>query len=341
MKHIKYPKIQQFRNIVSEVNRQVSFNGFDDNGDSIYNKNVEKPKLTFNGTVKIHGTNAGVCFNSNDGLWAQSRENLITTLNDNFGFAFFVETKKVHFSRLIDKIRDEFNIDTSVYTISIYGEWAGGNIQKNVGVSETEKAFYVFGVKISKLGDDDFVSYWVESKSISDNDNKIYNVNDFKTFQVEVDFNMPELAQKTFSDITEEVENECPVAKHFGVSGIGEGVVWTVIFNGNTHRFKVKGEKHSVTKVKKLASVDIEKLNSINEFVEYAVTENRIDQAVEKVFNDKDLDIKKLGDFIRWIINDITSEEMDTMVENNLEPKDVNKYISNKARTMFFNLLEL
>ena len=41
---------------------------------------------------------------------------------------------------------------------------------------------------------------------------------------------------------------------------------------------KVKGEKHSSSKVKKLASVDVEKLNSIKDFVDYAVTESRLEQ---------------------------------------------------------------
>ena len=45
-----------------------------------------------------------------------------------------------------------------------------------------------------------------------------------------------------------------------------------------------------------------------------------------------------MGDFIRWIVNDIISEEIDTMSSNGLEPKDVNKYISNKSREMFFKV---
>ncbi len=44
-----------------------------------------------------------------------------------------------------------------------------------------------------------------------------------------------------------------------------------------------------------------------------------------------------MGDFLRWLIGDITKEEMDVMVENGLEPKDVNKYISTKARVWFMS----
>ena len=103
---------------------------------------------------------------------------------------------------------------------------------------------------------------------------------------------------------------------------------------------RVKGEKHSSSKVKTLASVDVEKLNSIKEFIEYSVTESRVNQAIENVFpNQEPLDVKKMGDVIRWVVNDVIKEEMDTMIENNLEPKEINKYISAKTREVFFEKL--
>jgi len=102
----------------------------------------------------------------------------------------------------------------------------------------------------------------------------------------------------------------------------------------------VKGEKHSSSKVKTLAAVDVEKLESIQKFVDYAVTESRFNQALENVFpNQEPIDTKKLGDVIRWVVNDIIKEEMDAMVENGIEPKEVNKYISTKTRDMFFKLV--
>lgn len=336
-KHISYPKIAQFRNIVATINREIEYTGLDEEGNAVYDKSIKKPTLTFKGTVKLHGTNASVCFNSIDGFWIQSRQNIITSEKDNAGFAFFAESHKVELCSLIDKIVNENQIDTNIYTVSIYGEWAGKGVQKSVGISELDKAFYVFGVKISKPQDEEFNAYWLDSSNVKNTDCRIFNVEDYETYSIDVDFNIPQLAQNKFAEITEQVEKECPISKAFGIdNGLGEGVVWSVEHKGNTHRFKVKGDKHSVTKVKKLASVDVEKLKNIQEFVEYSVTENRFNQAIENVFGKDDLDVKRMGDFLRWIIKDITSEEMDTMVANSLEPKDVNKYISNKAREMFF-----
>lgn len=336
-KHISYPKIAQFRNIVANINRKITFTGLDEDGNAIYDPSIKKPTLTFKGTVKLHGTNASVCFNSTDGFWIQSRQNIITVEKDNAGFAFFAESHKVELCSLLDDLIDANQIDTKIYTVSIYGEWAGKGIQKGVGISELEKAFYVFGVKVSKPQDEEFNSYWIDSSNVRNTECRIFNVEDYETYSIDVDFNMPQLAQNKFGEITEKVENECPISKAFGIdNGLGEGVVWSVEYKDSVHRFKVKGDKHSVTKVKKLASVDVEKLKTIQEFINYSVTENRFNQAIENVFGKEDLDVKKMGDFIRWFVNDIASEEMDTMVENGLEPKDVNKYISTKVREMFF-----
>jgi hypothetical protein len=94
-------------------------------------------------------------------------------------------------------------------------------------------------------------------------------------------------------------------------------------------------QKHSVSKVKKVASVDPEKLANIEEFVNYAVTENRLEQGIQEVFGDEELSMKKTGDYLKWIVNDIMSEETDTLEANGLVAKDVNKYISTKAREWF------
>ena len=123
---------------------------------------------------------------------------------------------------------------------------------------------------------------------------------------------------------------------------IGEGLCWVGHYKDSRYVFKVKGEKHSSSKVKKLAHVDIEKMNSIEEFVNYAVTENRLNQAIEQVFTSTSIQPsqKGTGDFLRWMVKDVMKEETDTMVKNGLEPKDVNKYISEKARRWFFTKLD-
>ena len=336
-KIIKYPKTGQFRAIIKNIKEKISFVGLDEDGKAIFDPSIKMPTLTFKGTVKIHGTNAGVSYNNAHGMWAQSKNDVITPESDNYGFAFFAHSHEAFFTEALKGFAKANDVDLDEHTITVYGEWAGETIQKGMGISNHPKSLFVFKVKISKPGDEDFKSYWIDASDFPrDEDNRVYHVDDFGTFEIDVDFNMPALVINKLTDMTMEVENECPVAKKLGYTGIGEGIVWSVVFNGETYNFKVKGEKHSATKVKKLVKVDVEKLNSIKEFVEYAMTENRFEQALQTVFGEDDLDVKKMGDFIRWNIKDIMSEEMDTMNENGLEPKDVNKHISAKAREMFF-----
>ena len=343
-KMIKFPSIDQFRTVVSNINRQYNFVGLDENGEAIYDPSLPKPTLKFKGTVKLHGTNAGVSYNEESGMWAQSRENIITPEHDNAGFAFFAHSHETELLRMFFDVANKENIDMHKNTISIYGEWVGKGIQKGVGISNIEKSFFIFGVKITPhTGTEEErganPSYWVESSYLRNTDVRIYNIEDFQTYEIEIDFNMPQLVQNELADLTISVEEQCPVAKHFGLEGIGEGIVWSIEFNGVVHRFKVKGQMHSSSKVKTLAAVDVEKLNSINEFVQYVVTESRFNQAVENTFtNNEPIDIKKMGDLIRWVVNDVIKEEMDTLVKNGLEPKDVNKYVSSKVREMFFKI---
>jgi len=344
-KMIKFPSIEQFRTVVSNVNRHFNFVGLDENGEAIYDPTLPKPTITFKGTVKIHGTNAAVSYNAKE-LWAQSRENIITPEKDNAGFAFFVESNKEAFYELFAQVMDKTIPWPDPYknTITIYGEWAGGNIQKGVGVCNLPKSFFIFGVKITPHTETEEElkanpAYWVDYTYLRAPEHNIYNIDDYPTYSIDIDFNMPQLVQNQLSELTVKVEEECPVAKAFGYSGIGEGIVWTAEFKGNVHRFKVKGEKHSSSKVKTLAAVDVEKLNSIKEFVDYAVSESRFNQALENIFpNNEPIDVKKMGDVIRWVVNDVIKEEMDTLVENQLEPKEINKYISSKVREMFFKM---
>ncbi len=348
-KHISYPSIEQFRNVVANINRRYDFVGLDENGNAIYDGTRTKPTLTFKGTVKLHGTNAGVSFTygyDQEGsmYWIQSRENIITPEQDNAGFAFFVESNKEAFKKFAKEIDTRNLIDLRHNTITIYGEWAGGNIQKGVGICNLPKSFFIFGVKVTPHTSNEEEqkanpAYWIPSHYLSSPEHRIYNIEDFQTWEMEINFNTPETVQNKLSELTLAVEAECPVAKAFGFSGIGEGIVWSCNVDGVVHRFKVKGEKHSSSKVKTLAAVDVEKIASIREFVDYAVTESRFNQGIEKTFpNNEPVDIKKLGALMKWITDDVTKEEMDTMKANNLEPKDVNKYISTKVREMFLNM---
>ncbi len=343
-KLIAMPSIEQFRTIVSNVNREYNFVGLDDAGEAIYDIAKPKPILTFKGTVKLHGTNFSVCYNEIEGVWAQSKENIITPEKDNAGSAFFVKSNEETFINLFNQVKERLNLDLTQNTIAIYGEWAGKGIQKAVAISNIDKSMFIFGVKITphpKDEDDKTASYWVDSSYLRSPENKIFNIEDYKTFSVDIDFNMPQLTQNRIIEMTLEVEDECPVGKVFGFEGIGEGIVFShMTADGKVYRFKSKGEKHSkASKVTTLKPVDDAKLNNIVETVNKVTPDWRLEQALDKTFdlmNGGAIDVKKLGDFIRNVIQDILKEETDVIAEAGLEPKDINSKVSERCRLYFF-----
>lgn len=334
MKMIKYPSIEQMRNVIRSVSTHSSFVGLNHNNEPIYDKSRPKPTIKFIGTVKAHGTNSSVCYNSNDGFWCQSREQLLSIEKDNAGFCLWANQRKEWFIKTIE----ELNIDLNIYTITIYGEFVGKGIQSGVAVSQLDKSMLIFGIKVSHQTDSEFVNYWLPLDIKSKPEINIFNIRDFGIWELDIDFNYPEKCNKTIIDLVDRVEKCCPIGKYFNIDGVGEGIVWAS--EDQKYVFKTKGQLHSVSKVKKVAEVDVEKITSCRSFAEYAVTENRVKQACEKIFGiGVEPNITKTGDIIKWVISDVLKEEIDTIIENGLEPKDVNSYIGSRTRNLFMEMI--
>jgi hypothetical protein len=317
----KFPSIEQLRSIVRTVKQQHDYQGKDENGDAIYQHTSNYPTLKFKGTVKLHGTNASIVKYSDGRLDYQSRERVLSLEQDNANFMMSMMGKDLNF--LFSGIEfDDY--------CAIYGEWCGGNIQKGVALNGLPKMFVIFGIKV----DDDWIDLpdWKH-----DNENGIYNILQFPTYDVEINFNNPELIQNKLIEETLAVENECPVGKFFGVSGIGEGIVYKCTTNPNLI-FKSKGEKHSVSKVKTLNAVDVESMAGIQEFADSVVTENRLEQGLGYLTEMRiEISPKTTGEFLRWVVTDVLKEETDTIVANQFDMKKVKNAVVNKARMWFLN----
>jgi hypothetical protein len=320
----KFRSIEQFRTVIKDVRYYCDHRGLD------------YPTLTFTGTVKLHGTNACIAYDTNTGeRLYQSRERVLTPLSDNAGFcAWAMGSDEV--SHILHVLEHEFE---TAKVIRIYGEWAGSTIQKGVGITNLkDKSFFIFQIEI----DDVIVDYYINTGSIFNDDRRVYNISEFETYTIDINFKHPELSQNRLVELTNLVEQECPVAKAFGFSGIGEGIVWQNRESGQI--FKVKGEKHSSSKVKttkEIAAVDIEMINTLNEFVEYAVSENRLKQGIDKL-RELGIDVdspKSTGEFIKWVAGDVFKEEIDTITKNELDTKKLGPLIARKARQFFLEYI--
>lgn len=340
-KMFKFPSIEQYRTAIHQINHRARYRGETEDGDVIFDTTEGlMPTLEYRGTVKMHGTNAAIVFQwdmlkHDYVMHAQSRSNVITPLSDNAGFAAFVYTSNTE--ALLNKIEKEMGDDMG-YTpevIRIYGEWCGGNIQKGVALNGLDKMFVIFAIKVDNVWlDDDKMS------RIKLPEERIYNVLDYPSYTITIDFNNPEQSTNKLVELTNAVEAECPVGKAFGNDGIGEGIVWRCITEGwrqSRYWFKVKGEKHQSSKTKTLAPVDIEKVNGVKELVGNLVTESRLNQGLEQLRMQKlEVSRKNVGPFLKWIVADIIKEELDTIMGNGFEPKEIQGQVSKVARDWFF-----
>jgi hypothetical protein len=104
MKLYKYPSIDTYRNLIKGITLRAQFVGKDDDGNAIYDSSKELPTLEFFGTVKLHGTNGAVCFDTRTNeFYAQSRERILSMESDNAGFNFFVQANKTTFMNMINE----------------------------------------------------------------------------------------------------------------------------------------------------------------------------------------------------------------------------------------------
>ena len=351
--NIQYHSTGQFRNVVKHITNMFQYKGVDEEGNAIYDKLSPLPTLEFIGTVKLHGTNASIVAHEDGTITFHSKsrtlahmdiDGTVEHLSDNMEFAQSMERRKWGVKCTVDRavgaVRKRYG--TVKYPVKISGEWVGQGVQKGVGISMlNKKSFFVFGVK---SGNTDQVGKrgWLPLDMITDVksvDDNIFNVMDYQVERLEIDFNNPAYAQNYLVEATNKVEAMCPVAKEFGHEGIGEGLVWQPVDNQYSYYsgtwFKTKGNKHSVSKVKSVAAICPEKLDSIKAFVEYAVTNNRLEQGLQEV----GLDSKLVGTFIGWINKDINKEEGDTLEASNLSMKDVGKYLANTSRAFYIEKL--
>ena len=340
----KFPSIEQFRTTIRNLEYRFRYVGKDENGDSVYDNTKELPTIDLLGTVKLHGTNSSIVVNPDFTFEYQSRTRELSIGSDNYGFAFYASQALVKgfFVDIISNTLPHLQGNTNVF----FGEWCGKGIQKGVAISQVDKRFVIFAIKTI---DSEGKEMWLSHEDISKVKNStldVYNVFQFETYNISIDLNNPALSQNQLIDLTNKVEAKCPAGDFFEVEGIGEGVVWRIINEDENYSlrsprywFKTKGIKHqsSNKKNKVLIEIEPEKQNSINEFVSYACTENRMKQMLNDTLNDKHINRKYIGPFLKMVNQDIIKEEIDVLRKSNLSYRDVNKFITRKAKNWFFN----
>lgn len=320
----KFSSIGRFRNAFQSVHRWAN--------------EFRKPLPEYNyiGTVKLHGTNAGVRRSASGKIQPQSRNRILGLDSDNYDFASFVHGREEAFRNLFDT---HFNEGDDV---TLYGEWVGQGVQNSVAISELERHFVLFNVKIN--GEYNELFYPLPD-TLQDNENGIYNIFQIPHYRFTIDFSNPNTVIDKINELTNEVEDCCPWGKFMGVEGVGEGLVWVPeeVPHISDLWFKTKGGKHSGKgRVKGIkAKIDPEKARNIQECVEIVLPEWRLQQGIEYLKENHFLiEPSSTGEYLCWINKDIQKEELDTITANGLEWKDVVKVIQTRARNYLFDLID-
>jgi hypothetical protein len=316
----KFTSIESFRHAIKKVRR------FYDNKQQAY------PTLKYRGTVKLHGTNAGIRKTPSGKIQPQGRNRILAIDSDNYGFAFFVESH-------MDAVKNLFSKFDEKDDVTIFGEWCGGNIQKNVALTQLEKHFVIFRILVNDV-------YVENDVNIQDNENGIYNILQIPEYEVDIDFMNPAPASEILSDLTIAVENECPWGKFRGVTGVGEGIVWVpdadvsisdIWFKTKGLKHKNAGEKAKKQKIK----IEPEQLENMMAVVNEVLPEWRLEQGLSHL---KENGLPKLpestGPYLKWVANDIIKEEMDILIKNGFEWKQIQGKIMNTARQFFLKECE-
>lgn len=333
--HHPFPSIDQFSHVRRNVLWKSQYRGQDANDEPIMDRTASMPTLSYEGTIKLHGTSNAVIFEKDGSFYCQSRERITSPTSDNAGSAVWANSVSVEDW---DILRANFPADWS--KVAVYGEWAGQGIQKNVAIAMLPKAFYIFAARlISESGE---TEEWLDTRNWI-MPAGVYNIYNFPTFKIDINFESPEYTIAEINKWVLEVEAECPVGKALGASGIGEGIVWKSITPGwesSRYWFKAKGSLHSSTHVRKLATVDIEKYENDQAFISAVLDEGRLEQGFGWLKeNNKPQDQSTTGDFIRWVFNDVIKECSPEMEASNIKEKDLGKLLAGPAKKWYFNRL--
>jgi hypothetical protein len=301
-------------------------------------------EVTYYPKIKLHGTNASIRITP-EGIFPQSRSRILTLEHDNYGFAAWLKAHEAQFESLLTTVQ------YLSFDVTIYGEWFGPGVQSGVASSQTDKKhFAVFAMEV--VGSDGQIAFTSDPLVLA-----CAIIISFETFHIlpwayepiKVNFEDP-TSLANFADIVNGHVQECEkvdpwIKQKFGIEGPGEGFV----YYANPHdanpylkgfMFKAKGEEHRVNKTKSAATVNPELLKSVGAFVDFSVTEARLQQGFREAVNEV-AEPKLTPDFLRWVANDILKECTDELVSNGLEWKQVASQVSKKAREWYFERMKV
>lgn len=186
-------------------------------------------------------------------------------------------------------------------------------------------------------------------------DHLLFSIKDVPTWSLDICWNDSEsvnAAIQRVNDWTLAVEQKCPWAAqpHYGIHGIGEGIVWSPVdpelLNVTELVFKSKGHEHKrhdkqPPKQQDPARLNPERLSSAQQFVEFSLNSDRLEQGLEVMrADDVALELRNIKVFLDWISTDVRRECADELEASSLSWKDVEKIVTRNSAVFFRNKVQ-
>lgn len=346
--HIPYPSTPNWTNFKRDYITALNYDP------------MRPRQCTFVGTVKLHGTNATIVFRNQDTRHPQIQARtwiIEDNARDNLGTRKFLSATPLH--ALVAEILRVRNAGSRFSEILIAGEMAGRGVQKGVAIAEMQPFFAIFNIRI----DDKWVDIR-EYKSVALPEHRIFNLAQYETFEVQVDFTKDTTAvSKQMDEYTAIVCDKCPFGANFvaadgkKIAGKGEGIVWTMVRPASKSEdvfddtdlwnFKTKGEAFSTTKPRPPRNKEPQEAappGAVVQFTDYALGERRFEQGLEFLLQlqaqkgDRTMgsyDLKQTGAFIQWVTDDAIKEEKNEMEAMGVSEKEARRGISTRARLWY------
>ncbi|KAK3117702.1 hypothetical protein LTR53_000631 [Teratosphaeriaceae sp. CCFEE 6253] len=279
----------------------------------------------FTGTVKLHGTHADIVVHVDGEIVCQSRNRLrLSVASDNLGFALFCSTRSPAIHRLAGTVRQRWRDrhpgaepgkDGEDGTVLLAGEWIGQGVQKGVAIAELPKCFVLCGVHVAGAWQPIELHLDLEDAAAG-----MLNVSRGGFFHLaysSADAGEAFLAEA--KGLTLAVAAACPFGAAMGVSGAGEGIVWTPSAGGelpNRPEFwlKTKGEHFHQRAGQRARTANALNAASVKErgklFAEECCSEGRLEQGWAYLLEmGVERSMRGIGVFLKWVTTDIEVEE--------------------------------
>ncbi len=306
----------------------------------------EVSQVRYRGTVKIHGTNAGVVCAPGLPLQAQSRNRELTLENDNMGFAAFVVEHEEALREYAMEVRNVCGL-SSIDPVVLYGEWCGPGIQKGVGVARLPyKQFAVFA---ARLRDGAYLDPFKSPDFCPPIHPFVRSVIEVEPIHVVLDFVHKAQIADMLARVEEQVakiDRSCPWAAMFDIEGPGEGLVFWPVWGADGYPdpselvWKAKGAKHKEVTAAVSRDVPLAEVQHLTEFCARICPEARLNKGLDYM---REMAIpfekRSTGQFLKWIGQDLKRECADLAAEEGFEWKAVASVSSAIARDFFFRTL--